>query len=82
MKVELNEREDTIEVGDIVSYRHEYNSVLCMVVFDRFEEHFPYRVLCLEDGMVLDGFRSIEQFNKRDGVKLVAKRNDVVLRGV
>lgn len=74
-----------IEVEDIVSYydvyyEKQYNH--CLLVKDKYSSSYPYRLLDLDTGEIVEGYASLESLNKDDRIKLVCKGKEIEIRRI
>ena len=78
MKVEIRTINNSIEVGDVVNYKVR-GSRICLVVYDDMKDSFPYRLICLDSGKVLNGYSSLEAINESESVRLLAKSHEITI---
>ena len=78
MKNEIKEKFNLIEVGDIVHYKVR-GGVTCLVLCDRLNDDYPYRLLCLEDCKIVNGYPSLEHINNSTSISLLAKSDEIII---
>lgn len=68
-----------IRVGDILNVIKDGISYYVLVTEDPFNTSFPIRLLILETGRVLDGYRELQQLKNKVIVRSIFRGNNVRL---
>lgn len=74
-----------IEVEDIISYYDVYYEKQydhCLLVKDKYNSGYPYRLLDLDTGTMVEGYATLDLINKDDRIKLVCKGKEIEIRRI
>ena len=65
----------SIDVNDIVLYEGK----LCLVIKDRYNEDFPYRLLDINNGCVKEGYKDLDSLNSDECVEFYTNDAKIIL---
>ena len=65
----------SIDVNDIVLYEGK----LCLVIKDRYNEDFPYRLLDIHNGYVAEGYKDLDCLNSDECVDFYTDDAKIIL---
>lgn len=65
----------SIDVDDIVLYEGN----ICLVIKDRYNEEFPYRLLDINNGCVVEGYKDLDCLNSDECVDFYTDDAKIIL---